>query len=305
MSNMGNRTQSGRRPPKPSETVTKFHKPGGFAKMKKKGALALRWLVVAVAIAALMAFALWAGAEWSEAIVQAIAAIGGLLYWLSRSRPRVTLRLISSGGLYLELLNVGNRVAKGVVVSCDPPIRYKDTLGRDSLASRETFGPFEDFGDMDRNQRYVVMVGTPGRAVETLEKTTFEVSHERPWGFRRRKATFRFGGSGWRTTLGEGTATTMGDIATTVKKYEQKLEEIGRAIKTVSHRLLPPEQGGEDIDLKSCAACGWKWFTYHGNYGPMFLCANCGETYEITADCECKGMWCEHSPSPPQCTRGF
>ena len=279
-------------------------KKGAVAKMRQKGAPALRWLLVVGATAALAAITLWAGAEWSEAIVQAIAAaIGGLLYWLSRSRPRVTLRLLSSAGLYLELVNVGNRVAKGVVVSCRPPVRYKDTLGRDSLASREAFGPVEDFGDMDQNQRYVVMVGIPGQAVETLENTTFEVSHESTWGFRRRKATFRFGGSGWRSTLGEGAATPIGEIATTVKKYEKKLEKIGEALDTVGRRLRPPERGGEDIDFKSCATCGWKRFTYfHGNI-PRFWCANCNEQYEITADCGCQGMWCEHSPAPPQCTR--
>lgn len=80
--------------------------------MRQKGAPAFRWLLAAAAIAAIIAFALWAGAEWSEAIVQAIAAIGGLLYWLSRGRPRVTLRLLSRSGLY-ELGRVGQGTLRG------------------------------------------------------------------------------------------------------------------------------------------------------------------------------------------------
>ena len=76
-------------------------------------------LHVAGVVALVVLFVLWAGAEWSEAIVQALAAAGGLWYWAYRSRPRVTLRLRNSNGVYLELANVGNRVAKQVKLSCD------------------------------------------------------------------------------------------------------------------------------------------------------------------------------------------
>ena len=97
-------------------------------------------------------------AEWSQAVIQALAALGGLWFWLYRSRPRVVLRLKSNNGLYLELANVGSRAAKKVEMRVDPPIPWKTTLG---LAPREQFGPVEDFGDMDQGQRYVVLVGSP------------------------------------------------------------------------------------------------------------------------------------------------
>ena len=117
--------------------------------------LAAGWLLAAIGVALVVALVLWAGDEWSEAIVQGLAALGGLWYWAFRSRPRVTLRLRNSNGLYLELANVGHRVAKQVTVRCNPPIPWE-------IAPREEFGPVEDFGDMDRGQRYVVLVGSPG-----------------------------------------------------------------------------------------------------------------------------------------------
>ena len=78
--------------------------------MKKVGI----WLLLAGGVLVVLVLCLWAGAEWSEAIVQGAAAIGGLLYWDYRARPRVTLRILSGNGLYLEFVNVGNRVAKHV-----------------------------------------------------------------------------------------------------------------------------------------------------------------------------------------------
>ena len=221
---------------------------------KRRMKRAAGWLLAAVGMALGVALVLWAGDEWSEAIVQGLAALGGLWYWAFRSRPRVTLRLRNSSGLYLELANVGHRVAKQVTVRCNPPIPWKTTLVR---APREKFGPVEDFGDMDQDQRYVVLVGSLGpRIVDVLSTTTFVVSHESTWGFRRRKSTIRFGGSGGRSSLGEGTGTPIGEIAEAVKKQEKSLEKIGKAIETVGRRLRPPAEGGDDLDLKACDACG-------------------------------------------------
>lgn len=185
-------------------------------------------------------------AEWSQAIIQALAALGGLWFWLYRSRPRVVLRLKSSDGLYLELVNVGSRAAKKVEMRVDPPIPWETTLG---LAPREQFGPVEDFGDMDQGQRYVVLVGSPvPHTVDVLNATTFVVSHESTWGFRRRKSTRRFGGSGGRSDLGVGAATPIGAIAETVKNQGQTLEKIEGAIQAVGRRLPAPAEEDEAGD---------------------------------------------------------
>ena len=168
------------------------------------------WLLVAIGLALVIGLLIWAGHDWSEAIVQGLAALGGAWFWAYRSRPRVTLRLTSSDSLYLELANLGNRVAKHVEVRCEPPIPWKTTL---ALAPREEFGLFEDFGDMDRDQRYVVLFGSPGKATASaLENTTFEVSHESPWGFGRRKSKIRFG-TGVLSTIREDAPTAIGQIA--------------------------------------------------------------------------------------------
>lgn len=177
--------------------------------------------------------------------MQALAAIGGLAYWASRSRLRVTLRLLARDGLHLELANAGNRVAKQVTLTVDPPIPWKTTL---AVAPRDEFGPIEDFGDMDQGQRYVFLVGGQGEhTVDVLSGTSFVVSHESTWGFRRRKSTRRFGGSGGRSDLGEGAATPIGEIAATFEKQEQLLRKIAAAIGDGNRRpaSLEEEQGTE------------------------------------------------------------
>ena len=191
---------------------------------------AWRWFLGFGAAGLVVVVVCWAGPEWSEAIIQGLAGLGALWYWAYRSRPRVTLRLLSIRGLYLELANRGNRVAKQVTIRCDPPIPWESIAAK---APREQFGPVEDFGDMDRDQRYVFMFGsqTP-HSVDVLDQTTFEVSHESTWGFRRRTSTIRFGGSGGRSSLEVGAATPIGEVAKAIKKHEQKLEKIGKAIET-------------------------------------------------------------------------
>ena len=205
------------------------------------------WLLVMGVLAALVVLVPLAvkdwdttTAEWSQAIIQALAALGGLWFWLYRSRPRVVLRLKSSDGLYLELTNAGSRAAKKVEMRVDPPIPWETTL---AMAPRGQFGPVEDFGDMDQGQRYVVLVGSPTpHTIDVLNATTFIVSHESTWGIRRREFTRRFGGSGGRSDLGEGAATPIGEIANTVKKQGQTLEKIEGAIRAVGRRLPPPAE---------------------------------------------------------------
>ena len=223
--------------------------------MDKKQAMtrALSWLLVNGVLVVLVVLVTltvteWDGttAEWSQAIIQALAALGGLWFWLYRSRPRVVLRLKSNAGLFLELDNVGSRVAKKVEMRVDPPIPWKTTL---VTAPREQFGPVEGFGDMDQGQRYVVLVGSAvPHTVDVINTTTFVVSHESTWGFRRRKSTRRFGGSGGRSDLGEGAATPIGAIAETVKKQGQTLEKIEGAIQAVGRRLPSPTEGDEAGD---------------------------------------------------------
>ena len=207
---------------------------------------ALGWVLVLALLVAAACLIRRAGSEWSEAIVQAFAALGGLAYWAYRSRSRVALRLKSSNGLYLELVNVGNRVAKRVEMTVDPPIPWNSTLVK---APRGEFGPVEDFGDMDQGQRYVIFVGSPTpHTVDVLDATTFVVSHESTWGFRRRKLTMRFGGSGGRSDLGEGAATPIGEIAKTLKNQTQTLEKVEKAIQAVGNRLPSPSERDESAD---------------------------------------------------------
>ena len=206
-------------------TVTLSRRAGSstvYVIMKRRLKQACVGLLVAGAVAGLVWLVMKAGAEWSEAIVQALAAIGGLGYWAYRGRPRVTLRLLGSSlDLYLELTNVGNRIAKRVTITCDPPIPWDVTVRG---APKDKFGPIEEFGDMDRNQRYVVLFGHSGRpeSIEALDKTTFEVSHDIAWGLRRRKSTMRFGGSGLHYSFSsESVGTPMGEVADILRNMDQ------------------------------------------------------------------------------------
>lgn len=197
------------------------------------------WLIVISAFALAVALVHTAGPEWSEAIVQALAALGGLFYWAYLSRPRVGLRLLSSNGMLLELVNAGNRVARGVTLRCTPPIPWDETL---SMAPRDTFGPIEHFGDMDRDQRYVVLFGssTP-HSIDVLNTITFELTHKSTWGFRRRSSTFVFGGSGARSSLaGESTGTPLGELVEAIKKHEEKMDSIVKVLSNVESRLQLP-----------------------------------------------------------------
>ena len=240
------------------------------------------------------------GAEWGQFVIQALAAIGGLWYAFYRSRPRVTLRLRMTNFIYLELANVGNRVAKEVQVRCDPPI----PLPR--VDKEDGFGPVEDFGDMDRDQVYVLPLDHPGPHIaDILDKATFEVSHESTWWFGRRKSTIRFRGAGARRSIREDAPMAIGEIAKTVKAHGKELKKTRVAIEAMGRRLRPPADGGDDLDLKACAGCGWGRFTYNGSgQYAEFRCANCGMSHE-DPDCECGVSWCEHRPAPRQCVRRY
>lgn len=259
------------------------------------------WLLVAVAVALIVVLMVWAGADWSEAIVQGLAALGGAWFWAYRSRPRVTLRLRSADSVYLELANVGNRVAKEVRVRCDPPIPWNTTM---AISSKAEFGPVENFGDMDVDQRYVVPVGGLSKATAAaLEETTFAVSHKRTWGFGRRESTIRFGDSAL-STIRDDAPTAIGQLVNEAKRHGKKLDRIEQAANTVADRLLPPAEGGVEIALKACATCDWHRFCYSGDTAnAAFWCANCGSQYERNMNCECAGMWCKHRPAPRQCSR--
>lgn len=218
--------------------------------MDKKRAMkrAVAWLLVVGVLVALVVLVTrnvtdWDGtkAEWSQAIIQAMAALGGLWFWAFRSRPRVTLRRTMSDAVYLELANVGNREAKQVQVKCEPPIAM-------STVQAEDFGPVEGFGDMDRDQRYVVPLGSPGsRLAASLDAATFEVSHERNWWFGRRRSTMRLCGSGARRSVRDDAATAVGQIAKAATKRGHQLDKIEKTIGTVGRRLMPPDEGGDDL----------------------------------------------------------
>ncbi len=263
------------------------------------------WVLVALALVLLVMLVRRIGADWSEAIVQGLAALGGAWFWAYRSRPRMTLHLGMRRGLtYLDLENTGNRAAKRVQVRCQPPLSVKELLGTaDDIGD---FGPVENFGDMDRGQRYSVAVSVYGPdMVSTLENTTFEVSHESTWGFRRHRSTLTFGGAGVRRGSSEDASTPLGKIASAVSGHGQKLDKIGRSVDTVARRLVPPAEGGDEISLKACASCGWGRFGYVSYLGGFknarFWCVNCGAEYENDVVCECEVTWCEHRPAPRQC----
>lgn len=245
-----------------------------------------------------------AGSQWSEAIVQGLAALGGAWFWAYRSRPRVTLHLGLRGLIYLDVENIGDRAARGVQVRCHPPLPIKELMG--ATGDIGDFGPVEHFGDMDRGQRFSVAVaGFGSNIVSTLENTTFEVSHEGTWGLRRYRSTLTFGGAGVRRGSREDASTPLSKIASAVSGHGQKLDKIGRSVDIVASRLVPPAEGGGDISLKACAACGWERFRYveylGGSNSVRFSCANCHEEYDNDTDCECGVMWCEHRPAPRQC----
>ena len=175
-------------------------------------------------LAALIAFTLWAGHEWAEAIVQTAAGLGGLGYWAYHTRPRITLRIIKTRRYaYLELRNVGTRPARQVRIHCEPFGLFG--IVKDDKAWKR-FGPVERFGDMDRNQRNTVMIGKGGELLHNyLDKNSFTVSHEPTWGFRKRTSTFKFGGSGWRKTFERDHATPLGELVSTVKGIRETLED--------------------------------------------------------------------------------
>ena len=261
---------------------------------KQKTKRAGGWLLVIGALVGVVCLIRWAGSEWSEAIVQGFAALGGLGYWVYRSRPSVTLRLRMTEFIYLELVNVGNRVARQVQVKCEPPIPLP------KLREEDQFGPVEHFGDMDRDQHYVFPLDHPGRHIANLLDTaTFKVSHERTWGFGRRESTICFRGAGARRSIREDAPTTLGEIAKTAKNHGKELRKIREAVESVGRRLLPPADGGDDLDFKVCAACGWERFTYYGSgQYAEFWCANCGT--KQNPECECGVTWCAHRPPPRQ-----
>ena len=126
------------------------------------------WLLVVLgALAGLVVLLVLRGNDWGEtrsgakSSFRGLAALGGLWYAAHRSRPRVSLQLrIDKTLVYLDLGNVGNRVAKQANVKCEPTIRLWETLTPDQ--SNEWFGPCEDFGDMDRGQRYTMGGGLAG-----------------------------------------------------------------------------------------------------------------------------------------------
>ena len=256
---------------------------------------AVRRLPLAVAIVAFVVVPILVGRDWAEVAVQAEAALGAAWYWAYRSRPRVALQLGMRGLVYLDLENIGNRTARNVRVRCDPPINIFD---------KDQFGPDEDFGDMDRGQRYEVAIGVPAKGiVAELERSTIEVSHESTWGFRRYKSTIRLGGAGLRRASSEDTSSPVGRIAREVGEIDRKLETIGSAVKAVGQLLRPSATGGDKITNKTCESCGWDHFIYVLLMSrTLFRCANCCVDYELNDECGCPGMWCDHTPAPRQCT---
>lgn len=180
------------------------------------------WLLALAAIVLLWLLVAERADGWtSEAIVQVLAGLGGLGYWAYRSSSRVTARLSitswASASLYIE--NIGNRVAKQVRVECNPPIPTVEKEGEVRL-----FGPVEDFGDMDRGQCYRVPVVTHSmQLASVLEGSTFRVSHESTWGFRRRTSTIRFGGGSAERYTQEDPATSLDAIAAGVRNINGKM----------------------------------------------------------------------------------
>ena len=191
------------------------------------------WALTAAALAAAIWGIIAAGPEWAEAIVQGIAAVGGVVYWLYRSRPKVTLRLWEhANGVYIELANTGNRVAKQVKLHCDPPIPYSTATATSRRSKR--IGPTEDFGDMDRGQRHTLLIRLKpksGRALDTLEKSVFQVSHNRAFWFGRHTSRLDMGGSGWHWLSYTDAGTPLSYMSASLKEgldtQNEHLERVG------------------------------------------------------------------------------
>ncbi len=272
----------------------------GEQRLRDRERIAIAWSLALLLAMGVVAAVRLAGAEWSEAFVQGLVAIGGVLALTYRNRPRVRIRFLHRHALYLEIVNTGNRVAKQVVVNVHPPIDYRST-GRGSVGGREEFGLREGFGDMDRDQRYVVYLGSSAKVPFTKD-TVFEVSYKRGWWFGWQSVRVTYGGSGWDFSLGSDRGTAEGDLVQAIQNFDKKMDRMTDAIKVIGDRLRPPLEGGLDIEWKECPSCNWDRFCFIPTSGSStFRCVNCLSDYE--PDCGCEVTWCQHRPAPQQCER--
>ena len=272
-----------------------------MAERARRGLLVMSWGFAAMLLVGFGArLLLWFGAGWAEVAVQAAAGLGGAGIWVWRGRPRVTLRLGLRHSIYLDIENVGNRAAKDVRVNCTSGIHFvKPREGRDP---ERVFGPEEQFGDMDRGQRYEVPILLAGEnSQDVIDGLVFEVSRQRIWGLGRHGQTLALGGPGLRLSTQENSATPLAGIADDTAQIKESLSGLCGVIGDISYRLEPPETGGDIVD-KSCRGCGWdRFLCWRSLEFSRFQCANCNADYHTTKECACVGLWCKHTPAPHQC----
>lgn len=188
------------------------------------------WALGAAALIAAVWGVVAAGPEWAEAIVQGVAALGGFGYWLYATRPRPTLTVRSYQGLiYIDIVNMGNRIAKQVSLHSDPPV------GLHSNQSPDRHGLDNTLGDMARDQKYTFVLSFSKG--QTLQKTAFILSHKHPFGFGRQVSTLALGGEAWAWSLQEQSASPTGAMVESISSIERSLKQIDLRLQSVDQKM--------------------------------------------------------------------
>ena len=243
--------------------------------------------------------------EWlslyGEAVVTLTGIIGTAIAWTYTRRPRPRVRLLSKGLLYLEIENIGKRVAPNVELRFTP--EYVPFPKRDHVYGTK------NLGDMDNGQRYEFNMGlaSDGETLSRLRETRISVSYDQRILFWHLKSFIHL------SIAGPGIAGASADEhATPIAKIAGDTQELARTMNTLVTELqrvkdkihTPPPTGGEDIPRKICSNCQWDQFAYipHRRMDEFF-CNNCDAVFRRSDNCDCPGMWCIHTPAPEQCVR--
>ena len=188
------------------------------------------WALAVAALAAAVWGVVAAGPEWAEAVVQGVAALGGLGYWLYATRPRPTLTVRSYQGLiYIDIVNVGGRIARQVRLHSDPPV------GLHANQSPDRRGLDSTLGDMAQSQKFTFVVSFPQG--QTLQKTTFILSHKHPFGFGRQASTLVLGGEAWAWSLQEQSASPTGAMIESISSIDQSLKQVDLRLQSVDQKM--------------------------------------------------------------------
>ena len=243
--------------------------------------------------------------EWlsvhSEAVVTFVGLMVTGLAWTYTRRPRPRIRLLSRGLLYLEIENIGKRIARNVELRFTP--EYVPFINKDYAYGTK------NLGDMDNGQRYEFDMGfaSDGETLIRLRETRISVSYGRRILFWQVKSSthLSIAGPGIVGSSADEHATPIAKIAASTEKLSKTMNTLITEVKGLKDRIYtPPPTGGEDIPFKTCTKCQWDEFAYlpHRRMDE-FWCNNCDTVLRRSDGCDCPGMWCEHTPAPEQCVR--